>query len=187
MANGGIASRDDALACWEATGADGIMSSEAILENPALFWDGVPPRPGRTLLAREYLELASRYPSDEGGQGSGLKCARMHVHRVLHADLQAKDDLRRRVSDAPSIRDLASVVDRLEALHRDEGHDVEAEEASWYVRHRQVGYENGRMVNLSEQRRARESAVASGMDLGGDDDDDGEGFCSLFDGEDEDA
>ena len=37
IANGGIESLDDVLQCMEVTGADGVMSSEAILENPALF------------------------------------------------------------------------------------------------------------------------------------------------------
>jgi tRNA-dihydrouridine synthase 1 len=187
VANGGIGSRSDAVSCWERTGADGIMSSEAILENPALFAvedrPGLlppPPPPGRTRLAREYLRLAARHPSDAGGQGSGLKCARMHVHRILHADLQEREDLRQRVSDAPSLDELEAVVDRLEALHRDAGHDPATEEPSWYLRHRQVGYENGRMVNLSEQKRAHESTVASSMDL---DDDAADCFASLFDDE----
>jgi hypothetical protein len=164
------------------------MSSEAILENPALFWEatcggGVTAavKPGRTCLAREYLELAARYPSDGGGQGSGLKCARMHVHRILHADLQERDELRQQVSDAASLHELVCVVDRLEVLHEREGHDVHGEEPSWYLRHRQVGYENGRMVNLSEKRRQHESTVVSSMDL---DDDTADCFCSMFhDGE----
>lgn len=39
VANGGIASFDDCMKCLEYTGCDGVMSSEAILEYPALFDD----------------------------------------------------------------------------------------------------------------------------------------------------
>ena len=37
VANGGIATYEDCIRCLEYTGCDGVMSSEAILEYPALF------------------------------------------------------------------------------------------------------------------------------------------------------
>ena len=37
IANGGIANYEDCIKCLEYTGCDGVMSSEAILEYPALF------------------------------------------------------------------------------------------------------------------------------------------------------
>lgn len=37
VANGGIVTYDDVIRCLEYTGCDGVMSSEAILEYPALF------------------------------------------------------------------------------------------------------------------------------------------------------
>lgn len=37
IANGGVSCRDDALRCLAETGADAVMSSEALLENPKLF------------------------------------------------------------------------------------------------------------------------------------------------------
>jgi hypothetical protein len=146
-------------------------------------------RQGRAQLAREYLQLALIFPSDEGGQGSGLKCARMHVHRMLHADLQqdAEDDdddddadLRRGVSEATSLRELLALVDRLEMMQRRRGHDVQSEALSWYVRHRQIGCVNGRMVNLSETKRSSERTVPHSADL---EEDNAECFGSLFDDE----
>ena len=41
VANGGIACHADVQACLDATGADAVMVSEALLENPGLFTDGV--------------------------------------------------------------------------------------------------------------------------------------------------
>lgn len=37
IANGGMANFKDCMECLEYTGCDGVMSSEAILEYPALF------------------------------------------------------------------------------------------------------------------------------------------------------
>jgi tRNA-dihydrouridine synthase len=37
IANGGLATYDDCMKCLEYTGCDGVMSSESILEYPALF------------------------------------------------------------------------------------------------------------------------------------------------------
>jgi tRNA-dihydrouridine synthase 1 len=37
IANGGMATYEDCIRCLEYTGCDGVMSSEAILEYPAMF------------------------------------------------------------------------------------------------------------------------------------------------------
>ena len=37
VANGGMATYEDCIKCLELTGCDGVMSSESILEYPALF------------------------------------------------------------------------------------------------------------------------------------------------------
>jgi tRNA-dihydrouridine synthase 1 len=195
VANGGVGSLSDALQCWKATGADAVMSSEAILERPSLFAgnNSSSGRKGRAQLAREYLELAIEYPSDERGQGSGLKCARMHVHRMLHADLQELEDLRRHVGEAASLQELLEIVDRLEAMPKEpqqpQDDNVDSETTtttttttalSWYMRHRQIGYVNGRMVNMSETKRSSECTVPCPTDL---DEDNAECFVSLFEEE----
>lgn len=143
LANGSIGSRRDAIECWERTGADGIMSSEAVLEYPALFaceceGDERPRAVGRIQLAREYLELAEKHPPQIGGQGNGVKCIRMHLHRMLHADLQANPTIRIALTDAKTLSELARVVDTIQELHDATGHDVAEEKLSWYVRHRTV-------------------------------------------------
>jgi tRNA-dihydrouridine synthase 1 len=139
LANGSVASQAQALACLQHTGADGVMCSEAILEYPPLF-EGMaahdeavaaaaaassqggrdvpapppPPRPrkhDRIALALEYLEYARLYPPNVHGQGSGIKCMRMHIHRILHADLAKHADLRSDLTRYTDHReDLLAVV-----------------------------------------------------------------------------
>ena len=58
IANGGISCADDVSACFEATGAAAVMSSEGILENPALFCSNVHPSTGRYL---DQHTMADRY------------------------------------------------------------------------------------------------------------------------------
>ena len=56
IANGGIGCREDVEACSEQTGAAAVMSSEGLLENPALFCSNRHPSTGeyldQTALAR---------------------------------------------------------------------------------------------------------------------------------------
>lgn len=49
FANGGIACLDDIERCIRETGVQGVMVGEAILENPALFCNGVDPVDGHLL------------------------------------------------------------------------------------------------------------------------------------------
>ena len=157
LANGSIASADDVQECLTVTQADGVMSSEAILEYPPLFaplhlqqqetilgelGQELEPddtvsrtRVGRLSLAHEYMKLALQYPPDEGGQGSGFKCIRVHMHRFLHADLQVHTVIRDALVRAQTIDDLQHALNLLEQIHATEHHDARTEELSWYVRH----------------------------------------------------
>lgn len=54
IANGGISSMADVPRVLAATSADAVMSSEALLENPALFCANICPRTG------EYVSLVRR-------------------------------------------------------------------------------------------------------------------------------
>jgi tRNA-dihydrouridine synthase 1 len=151
LANGNIGSLKDVRECLEATGVDGVMSSEAILEYPPLFCDetfhtleagyeGEGPRqrsgPGRIALAREYLALAKEYPSDDGGQASGIKCMRMHVHKFIHPDLQRYPTFRMQCVNAEQMSELEDCLNSLEKIHASEEHDASQEGLAWYRRHR---------------------------------------------------
>jgi len=146
IANGGIENFDDVKACLRQTKADGVMSSESILEYPPLFTNSHTEStsrqrtgPGRIELSRDYIQYAKINPPNKGGQGSGLKCIRVHIHRFLHADLQSTPNIRDLVCTAQSVEELEQAIDLMEKIHNDAGHVVQEEQKSWYVRHRVVG------------------------------------------------
>ena len=195
FANGSIGSLQDAKDCLEYTGADGIMSSEAILEYPPLFSSN-PQRVSRLHLARQYLELAKEYPTDQGGQGSGMKCIRVHLHRFLHADLQRHTEIRDMVIRSFSLEAFEEALDRLEQIHTETNHNVATEQLSWYVRHRRIVDETTGMTSIeAQQERERNGCVktrgATDKSSNNDDEDyeDGEvcdATCGNNDGDDDD-
>ncbi|KAL6222618.1 hypothetical protein ACLB2K_006010 [Fragaria x ananassa] len=89
IANGNIRHLDDAHDCLKYTGADGVLSAESLLENPALFagfrtaqWveEGEECKKDRKLdqadLLVEYLKLCEQYPVP-------WRMIRAHVHKML--------------------------------------------------------------------------------------------------------
>ena len=175
IANGSISNLDDVRECLRVTGADGVMSSEAILEYPPLFTESQTKSvgykrvgPGRLDLAREYIALAKEYPPNHGGQGSGLKCIRNHVHRFLHDDLQDYTSFRDRVVEADAIEAIDQALEELIEIHEQKNHIKGEEALSWYIRHR--------LTPQVEQKIKREATV-KGMVL---DNDAAECFGNLF-------
>jgi tRNA-dihydrouridine synthase len=177
FANGGIESYDDVEDCLRLTNADGIMSSESLLEFPPLFYK-IPQVPTRTIgrlqLTQEYLTLARQYPPHHGGQGSGLKCMRTHVHRFLHADLQDDIQTRQVLIFVETMEELQNAVDKLEQQHEEQGHEVQQEYLSWYLRHR------GNPEAVKEQFQKSKEVVGHELQ-----DDAAECFGSLFGNDDD--
>ncbi|KAG6964069.1 hypothetical protein JG687_00006190 [Phytophthora cactorum] len=143
IANGGIETHEDIARCLEATGCDGVMSSEGLLENPALFSE-TNNTPGENTsfleLARRYLECATLYPP------ASDKIVRAHLFKILFQDLRVHSDLRDALAAAKSQKEMVEIVDELavrlkEAQHEDAGPEAKkvtyAAETSWYRRHRQ--------------------------------------------------
>jgi tRNA-dihydrouridine synthase 1 len=143
IANGGIGNLDDVVECLQYTGVDGVMSSEAILEYPALFTDtntesvgGKRTGPGRLQLGREYLKICETYPPEKGGQGNGIKCIRAHVHKFMHQDLDGRKDARQKLAVAQDAAKLLECFDDIEATNKAEAHKGEDEQLAWYMRYR---------------------------------------------------
>ncbi len=143
LANGGIGNLDDVVECLRYTGVDGVMSSEAILEYPALFTDtnteatgGKRCGPSRLQLAREYMKICESHPPEKGGQGQGIKCIRAHIHKFMHQDLDGRPQIRQKVALAKDAATLLECFNDIEAINKAEGHKVEEETLAWYMRYR---------------------------------------------------
>lgn len=194
FANGSVSCAQEARQCLEETKCDGIMSSEGLLEYPPLLQSlasGAPavlPRVGRLELARKYLAYARQYPPNKGGQGSGVKCMRIHIHRFCHADFQDNTPTGRRLRDKvvneKSLQGLEAIVEEIQAWQNERGHDVQKEDLSWYRRHSELN-EDGVYINVVSRRLAQDRApkVVEAVDeaetcfagfFGGNDDDDEE-------------
>lgn len=145
LCNGSMCNLSEIRACLEYTHCDGVMCSEALLEYPPIYTECTTTNkrvgPGRLEIARQYLTLAREYPPQEGGQASGLKCLKAHLHRFLHADMQRHSDIREGVAYAKSLEELETMLNQLEKLYEKEGHAVEDEQLSWYWRHRVIADE----------------------------------------------
>ena len=96
IANGGIATSDDAARCLEETGVDAVMSCEAVLENPGLFASEElkksAPRPFDTVLM--YLDLAEKYHSCQP------KAARAHIFKFLFGAMESHRDFFQKFGEA---------------------------------------------------------------------------------------
>ncbi|GLT49390.1 hypothetical protein SLA2020_229490 [Shorea laevis] len=124
LANGNIRHMDDVWNCLAETGADGVLSAESLLENPALFagfrtaeWvvgneensrDG---NVDQADLLVEYLKLCEKYPVP-------WRMIRAHVHKMLgewfRIQPHVRDDLN--AQSRLTFEFLCSLIDRLREL-----------------------------------------------------------------------
>jgi tRNA-dihydrouridine synthase 1 len=168
FANGSIEDFDDVEECLKVTNADGIMSSESLLEYPPIFYR-IPQVPARTVgrmqLSREYTELAKQYPPSKMGQGSKFKTIRTHIHRFLNTDMQEDHSLRKTIVGVRNMEELENALNKCQQRQDANGHLVSSEKLSWYPRHTQ-----------SEEKRQEQSTADAVEDDGFFDPDQG---CSL--------
>jgi tRNA-dihydrouridine synthase 1 len=130
IANGGIETMDDVQRCLKHTAADGVMSSEAILENPALFHaenDG----DDRTLIdiALEYLEMVQRYP----GTDRQIKIIRNHLMKFLYRYFVVHEDLRNKTAEQGSIEAFEETVRELKSRVPTKQDDEKYTEVGHYI------------------------------------------------------
>lgn len=113
--NGGVEVYEDLQKCLDLTKCDGIMVSEAILSNPAIF---MPPNDAsgklinRIALANEYLDLVEMYPAPLG-------MTRGHVLKMLYPFLWVHTELRQKIAIADSFKKIRQYVSQLEEVIKD--------------------------------------------------------------------
>merc|ERR1711924_191113 len=129
--------------CLDQTGADGIMSAEAALENPAIFCNNIDSQGeyiDQNRIAHEYLDLAEAHLfSDKEEASKCPKCIKAHLFKILHFGLQSHHDLRERVQNALTCNEYRDVVLELERRGWEQpwfGQQRYSQDRSWYFRHR---------------------------------------------------
>lgn len=168
LANGDVRCGADVLRLMEETGADGVLSAEPLLEDPALFSPRrLMPQGAYSLveaisLLQEYLELAEQYPVP-------IRMVKGHMHRLVGSWLAEHVDLRDVINRDPSFdlaaaRDLAQeLARRVAACGRD--HPVPALSARKMA---QMAAEAARAAAIEEQDREQAALAALGLDMGQD-------------------
>ena len=122
FANGGIYNMEDVVKCLEYTNVDGVMSAEALLENPALFYNTVI---DLDELAFEYMELAKFYQA----RSSEMKA---HLFKILYVGLTEHTDLREQLAKAHRWEEYKKIVDEMK--NRREKVDKK-DKFGWYLRY----------------------------------------------------
>lgn len=101
IANGNILYHDDVQHCLEQTGADGVMSAEGHLYNPAIFHQPNPPVAYD--IALEYLEICKQV-------ATRYVVIKSHLFKLFHTSLPMHTDLRNRLGVATSLNEMENIV-----------------------------------------------------------------------------
>ena len=131
IVNGGISTFADVQHALKFTGCDGVMSSESILEYPALF------DPTQVYdmddLTLEYLDFFEKYRGE-----ANLKILKAHLHKFLHSGftVHKHTDLRERLNKIgfkeEKLDDLRALVNEMK--ERRKGMPA-IDKITWYYRH----------------------------------------------------
>lgn len=141
FANGGIFNYEDAVKCLEYTGVDGVMSSESLLENPALFSGKVY---NLDQIALEYLDICKTYETDPA-------YIRPHLFKILFTGLQKNPELREELGRSRTMEEFLDITHKLNQLRIAESPESKI---GWYLRYIPEGdrlYYNDYRITLRPQ------------------------------------
>jgi len=134
IANGGIETLEDVERCLAVTTADGVMTSEAVLENPFIFEGINVSGESQDRAAREYLAICAESPETM----PGLKCIRSHLFRFLFTGFQRPEFhlLRNDLGKSRTLEDMLVVAEQIAKGRQEEyGTALDTSSTSWYRRH----------------------------------------------------
>jgi tRNA-dihydrouridine synthase 1 len=162
IANGGIMCLDDVRRCMDYTKCDGVMTSEGILENPALFVNRIDPRTGlyrnQLDLTDEYLDIVSEYPAWH------MRTVRSHIHKYLFRYIQKFPEFRDRVGEANEIEQFREIC---KAIREKVAEDEPSYQESWYMRYR--SQDPAINPTLRHQKHTHSARISSSLLEAGDD------------------
>lgn len=166
FANGGIYDSADVDRCLAYTGVDGVMSSEALLCNPALFAGR---RVDAMKMAREYMEIVEQLRV-EGTETDG-STVRGHLFKILYRHLTLHTDLRDRMGACPPDEFDAILDDidqRFAGLTAEELQQQLDSVPVWYWRHiqtpAQLAAAEAKKAEREEEEKKRAIEEDEGMD-----------------------
>ena len=126
LANGGIEYYHNILECLDHTKANGVMSSETLLENPSLFVCPATNTPQENFkrqmqYCHEYLDLCILFPPIPGSlgkKGGSFNVIRGHLFKMLYRYLEEQPDLRTMLGEPKRMTTVQSAKDLLYELER---------------------------------------------------------------------
>ncbi|KAF5832607.1 FMN-linked oxidoreductase [Dunaliella salina] len=161
LANGNIRHIQDAQACLDYTGCDGVLSAESLLVDPALFNPRrLEPEGGYTVLqgcqlVQDYLRLCEQYPAP-------IRMVKGHVHKMVGPWLAEHVDIREAINTQSAqltIQDYIRHMDELVERVRSNGRAEPIPAISQKALLRQAA-EEARAAAIQEQEREA-SALAN--------------------------
>jgi len=145
IANGGIYKYQDVLECLKHTDDESVMSSESLLENPALFSNQVHDLDD---LALEYLDLCKLYETDS----SYIKA---HLFKMLYTGLQQSVDLRDKLVTEVTLDGFYQIANELKQRRL---HLNRIDKFGWYER-----YQKKKEIK-SEKEKSKPEVDATELD-----------------------
>ncbi|GES99959.1 tRNA-dihydrouridine(16/17) synthase [NAD(P)(+)]-like [Rhizophagus clarus] len=103
ISNGNILYFEDIQRCLDATGADGIMSAEGNLYNPAIFAGINPPV---WQMAKEYLEICQTVPTK-------ISYIRGHLFKIYRPALPYHTDIREQLAKVNTLEEMFTLSEEL--------------------------------------------------------------------------
>lgn len=103
ISNGNILYFEDIQRCLDATGADGVMSAEGNLYNPAIFAGINPPV---WQMAKEYLEICQTVPTK-------ISYIRGHLFKIYRPALSYHTDIREQLAKVNTLEEMFALSEEL--------------------------------------------------------------------------